>query len=126
MKLIHTLVGTALAALIFSSTAQAMPPGRGGIYYPTLAKKSDFENAKPGEKLVLICKNSESIKGIDVRDGKRTIEFCAERKMLYCPKCKREYKVTWNLPISKGGPPMYAIKIMNEHGKSCIFFPNLK
>ena len=126
MKIIHTLAATALAALVFSSAAQAMPLGRGSVSYPTLTKKSDFENVKPGEKLVLVCKNSDSIKVIDIKDKKRALDLCAAGKMLHCPKCKREYKVTWNTPISKGGPPMYAMKIVNEKGKPCMFVAKLK
>jgi hypothetical protein len=126
MKIIHTLVATSLAALVFSSAAQAMPPGRGGVYYPTLTKKSDFENVKPGEKLVLVCKNSDSIKVTDFKDKKQTMELCADGKMLHCTKCKREYRVTWNTPISKGGLPMYATKTVYEQGKPCMFVAKLK
>ena len=126
MKLIHTLAATVLAALVFSSVAQAMPPGRGGISYPTLTKKSDFENVKAGEKLVLVCKNSDSIMVIDIKDKKQAMDLCAEGKMLHCPKCKRDYKVTWNTPISKGGVPMYTMKIVNEQGKPCMFVAKLK
>jgi hypothetical protein len=32
----------------------------------------------------------------------------------------------WNLPISKGGPTMYATKIVNEQGKPCMFVAKLK
>ena len=103
-----------------------MPLGRGGISYPTLTKTSDFENVKAGEKLVLVCKNSDSIKVFDIKDKKQAMELCAAGKMLHCPQCKREYRVTWNLPISKGGPPMYAMKIVNEQGKPCMFVAKLK
>ena len=89
-------------------------------------KKSDFENVKPGEKLVLVCKNSDSIKVTDFKDKKQTMELCADGKMLHCTKCKREYRVTWNTPISKGGLPMYATKTVYEQGKPCMFVAKLK
>jgi hypothetical protein len=108
MKLIHTLAATALAALVFSSVAQAMPPSRGGFLYPTLTKKSD------------------SIKVTDVKDKKQVIELCADGKMLHCTKCKRDYRVTWNLPISKGGLPMYATKTVYKQGTPCMFVAKVK
>ena len=126
MKLIRTLTATAFAAIVFSSAAQAMPPGKGGIDYPTLTKKSDFENVKPGEKLVLVCNNSDSIMVMDIKDKKQAMDLCAEGKMIHCPKCKRDYKVTWNGSISKGGAPMYTMKIVNEQGKPCMFVAKLK
>ena len=126
MKLIHTLAATALAALVFSSAAHAMPPGKGEIVYPTLTKKSDFENVKPGEKLVVVCNNSDSIMLIDIKDKKQAMDLCAQGKMIHCPKCKRDYKVTWNGPFSKGGAPTYTMSIVNEQGKPCMFVAKLK
>lgn len=126
MKLIHTLAATALAALVFSSVAQAMPPSRGGFSYPTLTKKSDLENVKPSEKLVLVCKKSDSIKVTDSKDKKQVIELRADGKMPQCTKCKRDYRVTWNLPISKGGLPMYATKTVYEQGTPCMFVAKVK
>ena len=103
-----------------------MPPSRGGLSYPTLTKKSDLENVKPSEKLVLVCKNSDSVKVTDSKDMKQVIELRADGKMPLCTKCKRDYRVTWNLPISKGGLPMYATKTVYEQGTPCMFVAKVK
>ena len=103
-----------------------MPPSRGGLSYPTLTKKSDLENVKPSEKLVLVCKNSDSVKVSDSKDMKQVIELRADGKMPHCTKCKRDYRVTWNLPISKGGLPMYATKNVYEQGTPCMFVAKVK
>ena len=103
-----------------------MPPSRGGLSYPTLTKKSDLENVKPSEKLVLVCKNSDSVKVTDSKDMKQVIELRADGKMPHCTKYKRDYRVTWNLPISKGGLPMYATKTVYEQGTPCMFVAKVK
>lgn len=126
MKIIQTLASTVLAALVFSSTVQAIPPGKGEMVFSALTKKSDFENVKPGEKLVLVCNNSDSIMLIDIKDKKQAMDLCLQGKMIYCPKCKRDYKVTWNGPVSKGGTPTYTMTIVNEQGKPCMFVAKLK
>jgi hypothetical protein len=124
MKTIRSLITACIAIFALSSVAFALPPGKTGAQLPTLTKKSQFEELKGGDKVALVCKMCDTVKVIDIRDAKQAMALCKEGRMVYCPVCKKKYKVTWTAP-SKSGGPLTKLTIVNEKGEPCMFFAKL-
>jgi cytochrome c-type biogenesis protein CcmH/NrfF len=124
MKTLKTLLTTTLAIVALSSAAFALPAWKGGPATPAM-KKGDFDNLKAGDKIALVCKTSDSIVVIDIKDQKEAQELCKEGRMIHCPTCKKEYKTTFANPTGKGAGPQTKVVIVNEKGEPCMFFAKL-
>jgi hypothetical protein len=125
MKTIRSLVTACIAIFALSSVAFALPPGKTGAQPPTLTKKSQFEELKGGDKVVLVCKMSDTVLVFDIKDAKQAMALCKEGRMISCPDCKRKYKVTWTAPGKSGGPLTTKLIIVNEKGEPCMFYAKL-
>jgi hypothetical protein len=125
MKTFRILITAFIATLALSSACHALPPGKDGPLLPVLNKKSQFEALKSGEKLVLVCKASDTVMVIDIKDSKQAMALCKEGRMLHCPDCKKRYKITWIGPGKSGGQQMKLV-IVNEKGQPCMFFAKLR
>ena len=124
MKTIRSLVTACIAILTLSPVALALPPEKTGAQLPTLTRKSQFEELKGGDKVALVCKMCDTVKVLDIRDAKQAMALCKEGRMVYCPVCKKKYKVAWT-PPSKSGGPQTKLTIVNEKGEPCMFFAKL-
>jgi len=118
------LIAAALATFAFFPIAFALPPGKDGSPVPVLTKKSQFEALKPGDKLALVCKASDTVMVIDVKDSKQAMALCKEGRMIHCPDCKKKYKITWIGPGKSGGQQTKLV-IVNEKGEPCMYFAKL-
>lgn len=125
MKTLRILITAFIATLALSSACHALPPGKDGPLLPVLNKKGQFEALKSGEKLVLVCKASDTVMVIDIKDSKQAMALCKEGRMLHCPDCKKRYKITWIGPGKSGGQQMKLV-IVNEKGQPCMFFAKLR
>lgn len=125
MKALKTLLTTTLALVVLSSAAFALPAWKGGPATPAM-NKGDFDNLKAGDKVALVCKTSDSIVVIDIKDQKEAQELCSEGRMIHCPTCKKEYKTTFVNPTGKGPGPQTKVVIVNDKGEPCMFFAKLK
>ena len=114
-----------IATFAFSLGAFALPPGKDGSPVPILTKKSQFESLKPGDKVALIGKASDTVMVIGVKDSKQAMALCKEGRMLHCPDCKKRYKITWIGPGKSGGQQTKLV-IVNEKGEPCMFFAKLR
>ncbi len=126
MKTATYVLTALLAVFIIGSTAMAQPPGKGGPR-KALATQADFEALKSGDQLVLVCKTSDSIQIIDVKDEKHALQLCKDGEMVHCPECKKEYKVRrGGHPAGKGGHGVKReVVIVNEAGEPCMFYARL-
>ncbi|MEI8285009.1 MAG: hypothetical protein WCG52_08445 [bacterium] len=125
MKPIHLILAAIFIVLAFSSSANAYPPSKGGPS-EMLSKKSDFEKLKPGDKVVIVCKASNSVTLVDIKDKNQAMQLCAEGKMIHCSDCKKDFKVVWGNPSGKTGVPSYKMSIVNAKGEPCMFMARLK
>ena len=125
MKNLKSLTLTAFLCAIFVSTALALPPWKGGPM-DIIQKKSDVEKLGPESQLVLVCKSSNTITIIDIKDEKQARKMCAEGSMIECKDCKKHYKVVWKNPTWKTGGPELKMDIVNAQGESCMFLARLK
>ncbi len=114
-----------MTALALGATAFAQAPGKGGPALPSLTKQSHFEALKAGDRVALVCKASDTITVIDIKDQKAALELCREGRMVHCPVCKKDYKVIWTNPSGKSGGPKTSVAIVNESGEPCMFFARL-
>ena len=78
MKTLKSLTLTASLCALFMSSAFALPAWKGGPALETIQKKSDVEKLGPQSQLVLVCKASDTITIIDVKDEKHAKQLCAE------------------------------------------------
>lgn len=119
MKTLKSLITTCVAISALSTVTFALPPGKTGEQLPTLKKKSQFEELKAGDKVILVCKVCDTVRVFDIKDPKEAMALCKEGRMVYCPVCKKKYKVTWTPPSKAGGP---LVTVVDEKGKPCMFF----
>jgi hypothetical protein len=113
-----------IATFALSFVASALPPGKDGSPLPVLTKKSQFETLKPGDKVALVCKASDTVMVIDIKGSKQAMALCKEGRMVHCPDCKKKYKITWIGPGKSGGQQTKLV-IVNEKGEPCMFFARL-
>ena len=126
MKTIKNLIITASVSALFMSSALALPPGKSGQPLETIQKKSDVEHLGPKPQLFLVCKASNTVTLIDIKNEKQAKALCAEGKMLECKDCKKHYTVTWKNPTGKNDNPELKMDIVNAKGESCMFIAKLK
>ena len=126
MKTIKHLIVTASISTLFISPALALPAGKSGQPLETIQKKSDVEHLGPKPQLFLVCKASNTVTLIEIKNEKQAKELCAEGKMLECKDCKKHYKVIWKNPTGKNSGPELKMDIVNAKGESCMFLARLK
>jgi hypothetical protein len=126
MKTLKSLTLTASLCALFMSSALALPPWKGGPALETIQKKSDVEKLGSKSQLVLVCKASDTITIIDVKDEKHAKQLCAEGAMIECKDCHKHYKVVWKNPTGKSGGSELKMDIVNAKGESCMFLAKLK
>lgn len=126
MNALKTLFTASLVMAVLAASALALPPGKGGPRN-ALATQADFEALKPGDQLVLVCKTSDSIQIIDVKDEKHALQLCKDGEMVHCPECKKDYKVRrGGHPAGKTGRGIKRdIVIVNADGEPCMFYAKL-
>lgn len=108
------------------SSALGLPPWKGGPALEVIDKKSDVQSLGAKSQLVLVCKSSNTITIIDIKDEKQARKLCAEGSMIECKDCKKHYKVVWQNPTGKTGSPEVKMDIVNAKGESCMFLGRLK
>jgi hypothetical protein len=126
MKTLKSLTFTAALCTLFMSSALALPPWKGGPALEVIDKKSDVQSLGAKSQLVLVCKSSNTITIIDIKDEKQARKLCAEGSMIACTDCKKHYKVVWQNPTGKSGSPELKMDIVNAKGESCMFLGRLK
>ena len=126
MKTLKSLTLTASLCALFMSSALALPPSKGGPALETIQKKSDVEKLGPKSQLVLVCKSSNTVTVIDIKDEKQAKKLCTEGAMIECKDCKKHYKVVWQSAPGKTGSPELKMDIVNAKGESCMFLARLK
>ena len=124
MNTSKSILAVTVAVLTLSSAAFALPAWKGGPSEPAMTK-GDFETLKSGDKVALVCKASNSVTVIDIKDQKEAMELCKSGKMLHCPLCKMDYKVTLGSPNGKGAGNQTTVVAVNEKGEPCMFFAKL-
>lgn len=126
MKILKSLTLAASLCAIFMSSALALPPWKGGPALEVIQKKSDVEKLGPKSELVLVCKASNTVTVIDIKDEKQARKLCAEGAMIGCKDCKKNYKVVWKNSPDKAGSPELKMDIVNAKGETCMFLAKLK
>ncbi len=118
------LAGATLALFLPSTNAQPWPNTGGPL--ARITKKEQVDKIEPGAKLVMVCKASDTVTLIDIKDKEQAMELCREGRMIECPDCHKKYKVVWITPPGKGGVPNAIMEIVNEKGEPCMFLARIK
>ena len=126
MKNVKSLFTIVALAVAVSGTAFALPPGK-GTPGKSLTSKADFEALKSGDQLALVCKVSNSVQVIDIKDQAHALQLCKDGEMVHCPECKKDYKVKHGgHPAGKGGAHTSSeVVIVNDAGEPCMFYAKL-
>lgn len=126
MKHTKNLILAGLALALFIPAANALPWSKNGSPMERVHKKEQVEKLGPGSQLVLVCKGSDSVMLIDIKDKKEAIKWCTEGRMIHCHDCRRKYKVIWRNPTGKGPGPLTTMEIVNDKGEPCMFLARIK
>jgi len=124
MKILKSILTATVAILTLSTAAFALPASKGGPAEPALTK-GDFGTLKTGDKIALVCKASNSVTVIDIKNQKQAMELCKAGKMIHCPLCKTNYKVKLGNSNGKGTGSQTTVVAVNEKGEPCMFFARL-
>jgi hypothetical protein len=118
------LAGTALALMVASAEAQSA--FKTNKPFEQIHKKAQVEKLDAGSQLVLVCKDSDTVTLINIKDKKQAIQMCTEGTMIECRDCRKKYKVTWTNPTGKGPGPRHTMQIVNAKGEPCMFLARIK
>ena len=89
MKHIKNLLLAGLALALFIPAVNAQPWSKAGTPIERIHKKAQVEKLGPGSQLVLVCKGSDSVMLIDIKDKKEAIKLCTQGRMIHCRDCHR-------------------------------------
>jgi hypothetical protein len=126
MKLVKNLFLTGLAIALLAPSAHAQGWFKTGMPIERIHKKHHVETIQPGSQLVLVCKGSDTVTLIDIKDRKQAIKLCTDGTMIHCRDCHRKYKVNWKNPTGKSGGPDKIMEIVNDKGEPCMFLARIK
>jgi len=121
----YLLLGTSVLA-ISTMPVHALPFWKGGQTLEGIQKKSDLEQLDAHSRLVLVCKASNTVSIIPIKDASQAMKLCAEGQMIECKDCKKHFKVTWKNPSGKSGAADLKMEIVNSKGEPCMFLAKMK
>lgn len=126
MKLIKSILLAGMAFYFFIPDSNAQQWSKTGSPLERINRKEQVDKIGPGSQLVLVCKGSDSITLINIKDKKQAEELCTNGRMIHCRDCKRKYKVVWATPTGKGPSSTTTMQIVNSKGEPCMFLARLK
>jgi len=112
--------------LLAASTAMAQPWGKTGVPIERIHKKSQVEQIGKGAQLVLVCKGSDTVTLIRIKDKKEAMELCTDGRMVDCRDCRKKFHVVWRNPTGKGPGPRSTMEIVNAKGEPCMFLARIR
>lgn len=107
-----------LAGLLTGVTTAIAGPGP--QYWETMRKKSQFEALKPGDKIVYVCNQCQTVTEQTVQSTAEVMDHCKEGATVDCPSCKMKVKVVMKGP-PKNPMPTREVTYVNEKGETCFF-----
>jgi len=121
MKTIAKLI---LVAGLIAGAAVPVIAGPGPQNWDTLNKKSQFEALKPGDKIVYVCNQCQTVTEKTIASQAEAMDHCKEGATLTCPSCKMKVKVVMKGP-PKNPMPTREVSYVNEKGEQCFFVAKL-
>ena len=108
-----------IAGLVLGAAAVAVA-GPGPQYWKTLNKESDFKQLKPGDKIVYVCNQCQTVTEKTIESTAEAMDHCKEGATIMCPSCKVKVKV-----VTTGAPKNPSttreVTYVNEKGEPCLF-----
>ena len=121
MKTIQSLV---VIGLLFAGSASVALAGPGLQYWETLHKEAEFKSLKPGDKIVYVCNQCQTVTEKTVESTAEAMALCKAGAMVMCPSCKETVKL-----VTKGSPKNQTtsqeISYVNAKGEECFFIPKV-
>ena len=98
-----------------ASLAFASPPN-----WETLRKESQFKELKPGDKIVYVCNQGQTVTEKTIGNTAEAMEYCKADTTVMCPSCKTTVKL-----VTQGAPKNQTtsrkVKFVNDKGEECFF-----
>src|SRR5665647_1691866 len=94
MKLKFAPVRLMLATAALGLLASFAYAGPSPQYFETLRHQSQFNQLKPGDKLVFVCNECKTVSEIPIVSTEQAMALCKEGTIVTCPSCKMKTKVT--------------------------------
>src|SRR5688572_4601159 len=115
-KSIRLMIATA-ALGVLASFAYAGP---GPQHWQTLRTEAQFKALKPGDKIVYVCNQCQSVSEVTVDSTMDPMAHCKEGGSVSCSMCKKKVTI-----VTKGPPKNPSIErqvsYVNEKGEECMF-----
>ena len=109
----------ALFGFVMSAGSLAFA-GPGPQHWQTLRTEAQFKALKPGDKVVYVCNQCQTVSEVTIDSPKQAMEHCAEGGSVSCPMCKKKVKI-----VTKGPPKNQSVErqvtYVNEKGEECMF-----
>ena len=126
MNRLKNLLLAAIALAVFIPNSHAQPWFKTGSPIERIHKKEQVDKIEPGSQLVLVCKGSDTVTLINIKDKKQAQELCTSGHMVHCKDCRKTYKVVWTNPTGKGQQSKTTMQIVNSKGEPCMFLARIK
>ena len=88
--------------------------------WQTLKKESDFKQLKPGDKIVYVCNQCQTVTEKTIESTAEAMDHCKEGATVMCPSCKTKVRVVMKGP-PKNPMPTREVTYVNEKGEPCPF-----
>jgi len=119
-----TIAKLLLVAGLVAGTAVPVIAGPGPQYWETLRKQSQFEAVKPGDKIVYVCSQCQTVTEKTVATRDEVMDHCKEGATIQCPSCKATVRVVMKGP-PKNPSIVREVTYVNEKGEACFFVAKL-
>ena len=125
MKILKSILLAGMACYFFipDSNAQWF---KTGPPFERITRKEQVEKIDAGSQLVLVCKGSDTVTLINIKDKKEAQDLCASGRMIECRDCHKKYKVVWTNPTGKNPSATTTMQIVNSKGEPCMFLARIK
>ena len=88
--------------------------------WETLRQESDFKQLKPGDKIVYVCSQCQTVTEKTIGSAAEAMDHCKEGATVMCPSCKEKVKL-----VTRGSPKNQTtsreVKYVNAKGEECFF-----
>ena len=121
MKTISKQIRLLVTAAAFGALASFAQAGPGVGYWKNLGNESQFNQLKPGAKVVYVCNECKTVSEIPIASQQQAMDYCKEGAAVTCPACKMTTKVV--MKRGRNEPANHReVTYVNAKGKECAFF----
>lgn len=109
-----------ILAGLFLGTAVSAVAGRPTYHYETLRAAEQFRQLRPGEKVLYVCSQCQTVTEQTIESTAQAMDHCKEGATITCPSCRKAYKMVLTGHPKNPGLTQQ-VKYVNAKGEECLF-----